>query len=266
MTAPINISVLIPTKNEEKNIRKCLSSLSPATEIIVVDSGSVDDSSIISQEEFGATVLQFAYSGGYPKKRQWVLDHYDFKGDWILLLDADEVIPDALWEEISSVVTASGSCDAYLIQKGFHFLGRRFRYGGFSHRAVSLFRKGKGNFEELFDGVATSLDMEVHERLIVDGKIGRLKTPLIHEDFKGLQAYIDRHNAYSSWEAGVRCHYLKTGRYGGSSIGANLFGNVQERRRLVKSIIIRLPLSFPLWKSCPWRRRPTGATVRYVPA
>ena len=93
---------------------------------------------------------------------------------------------------------------AYLITKGFHFLGQRFRHGGFSHAAVLLFRRGAARFEHLLDEPADALDMEVHERLLVDGAIGRLATPLVHEDFKGLEAYIDRHNRYSTWEAKVR--------------------------------------------------------------
>ena len=59
-----------------------------------------------------------------------------------------------------------------------------------------------------------SFDVEVHERIIVDGSIGKLKTPLIHEDFKGLTAYIDRHNRYSTWEAKVRHNFLKNGHWG----------------------------------------------------
>ena len=100
------------------------------------------------------------------------------------------------------------SCAAYLVTKGFHFLGRRFRFGGFSHAAVLLFRTGQAKFETLLADSCDGLDMEVHERLIVRGTIGRIRTPLVHEDFKGLEAYLSRHNRYSTWEARIRREHL----------------------------------------------------------
>ena len=89
--------------------------------------------------------------------------------------------------------------------------------------------------------------MEVHERVIVDGAVGVISTPLIHEDFKGLAAYIDRHNQYSSWEAGVRSRNFNTRRYGEKTITPRLFGNAQERRRFLKNIAVRMPSEPTLW-------------------
>lgn len=104
----------------------------------------------------------------------------------------------------------------------------RFRHGGFSHMAVLLFRTGRAHFEHLLDDTPDGLDMEIHERLVVLGRIGRLRTPLIHEDFKGLEAYITRHNKYSTWEARLRYQYLTTGRYGEDTIKPRLLGNSQK--------------------------------------
>jgi hypothetical protein len=89
--------------------------------------------------------------------------------------------------------------------------------------------------------------MEVHERLIVDGRVGRLRTPLIHEDFKGLEAYIDRHNRYSTWEALLRQQYCFTGVWGANTVKASLFGNSQERRRWLKVFALRVPFEPLLW-------------------
>ena len=122
-----------------------------------------------------------------------------------------------------------------------------FRFGGFSHSAVLLFRQGKAEFEELDSSIATAHDMEVHERIIVDGAVGVIATPLIHEDFKGLTAYIDRHNQYSSWEAGVRFSNLNRRRYAGKTITPRFFGNAQERRRFLKRIAVRMPFESTLW-------------------
>ena len=240
------ITVLLAAKNEAVNLPRCLAALKPVTRIIVLDSHSTDATADIALSH-GAEVVQFDYPGGYPKKRQWALDRLAIATPWVLLLDADEVVPEALWQEIASVVRQLDARDAYLITKGFHFLGRRFEHGGFSHSAVLLFKTGKAHFERLFDDEPGGLDMEIHERVVVDGRIGRLDTPLIHEDFKGLEAYIARHNQYSTWEARVRHRYLTTGRYGEETIAPRLFGNAQERRRFLKALIVRLPFEQHLW-------------------
>ena len=239
------ITVLIAAKNEEANIARCLDALGPTSRVVLLDSHSSDRTAEIARGR-GCEVVQFDYAGGYPKKRQWALEHLTITTDWVLLLDADEVVSAALWLEIAESIRQSDAPAAFLITKGFHFLGRRFRFGGFSHSAVLLFRRGTARFEELLADPANAQDMEVHERLLVDGRVGRLRTPLIHEDFKGLQAYIDRHNRYSTWEARLRNCYLTTGEYGRSAIRARLFGNAQERRRFLKRIAVRVP-GEPLW-------------------
>jgi glycosyltransferase involved in cell wall biosynthesis len=242
----VPVTVLIAVKNEAANIAKCLKSLSRAERVVVIDSQSTDSTPEIAREN-GAEVLQFQYSGGYPKKRQWALNTCEFTTEWILLLDADEEVPPALWDEIANAISNPHANDAYLITKGFHFLGRRFRFGGFSFAAVLLIKRGKARFEELVFDDAKALDMEVHERVIVDGTVGRFKTPLIHDDFKGLEAYLDRHNKYSTWEAKLRHRFLTTGRYGSSSVKPRLFGNAQERRRFLKYMAVRVPFEPWLW-------------------
>lgn len=245
-TSTLPITVLIAAKNEAANMERCLEALASAERVIVLDSGSTDATATIAARA-GADVVQFEYAGGYPKKRQWALDTLSIASPWVLLLDADEVVPPALWREIEQAITQPQRPDAFLITKGFHFLGRRFRFGGFSHAAVLLVRPGTARFEEIFDDHAGAQDMEVHERLLVNGPVGRLRTPLVHEDFKGLQAYIDRHNKYSTWEAKVRLGYLNSGSYGRSTVPARLLGSVQERRRFLKTIAVRVPFEPTLW-------------------
>ncbi len=246
LTEKLPITVLLAAKNEAVNLPRSLAALGPARRVVVLDSHSTDGTAEIARAH-GAEVVQFDYRGGFPKKRQWALDHLTIDTPWVFLLDADEVVPQALWAEIAAVVGQPDADDAYLIRKGFHFLGRRMRHGGFSHVAVLLMRVGKGRFEHLFDDTADSLDMEIHERVVVQGRIGRLQTPLIHQDFKGLEAYLTRHNKYSTWEARVRYQYLTTGRYGEDTLVPRLFGNSQERRRFLKALIIRLPFEHWLW-------------------
>ena len=240
------ITVLLAAKNEALNLPKCLAALKPVERVVVLDSRSTDETASISLSS-GAEVIQFSYKGGYPKKRQWALETLDIKTPWVFMLDADEVVPESLWDEIRHAIAEDAAADAFMIKKGFHFLGKKMRFGGFSFPAILLFRYGTARYERLFDDVSSGLDMEVHERVVVEGRIHSLDFPLIHDDFKGLEAYIARHNAYSTWEAKVRYQYLTAERYGEETIQPRLFGNSQERRRWIKALIIRLPLEPWLW-------------------
>jgi glycosyltransferase involved in cell wall biosynthesis len=237
---------MIAAKNEAANIECCLDSLPEIERVVLLDSHSRDGTAEAATRR-GAEVIQFNYAGGYPKKRQWALENLPISTPWVLLLDADESLTPQLVDEIAAVVNMPRACDAYLICKGFHFLGRKFRFGGFSHSAVLLFRVGKARFERLIEDDAHALDMEVHERVIVDGSIGSLRAPLIHRDNKGLEAYIDRHNKYSTWEARARAHYLQNQTEAADTVRARLFGNVQERRRFLKMVAIRAPGEPYLW-------------------
>jgi len=239
------ITVLIAARNEEANIDRCLEALAPAERVIVVDSHS-SDSTVALARHRGADIIQFNYAGGYPKKRQWALLHADIRTEWTFLLDADEVVPLELWDEIQNAITHENT-DAFLITKGFHFMNRRFRWGGFSHAAVLLFRTGCAQFEEPCIDVPTSLDMEVHERLLIDGKTDVLHASLIHDDFKGLEAYIHKHKLYAEWEARFRGHFLRTGSWGGDTIRPRLLGTLQERRRFLKSLITQAPFEPAIW-------------------
>lgn len=240
------ITVVIAARNEAPNIERCVTSAQRAARVCVVDSQSTDGTDMIARRA-GAEVTQFAYSGGYPKKRQWALEVLGISTPWVLLLDADEAVPHGLWEEIAATISSPQARSGYLITKGFHFLHRRLRFGGFSHSAVLLFRTGRARFENLIDCPESQQDMEVHERLIVDGAVGRLKAPLIHEDFKGLYAYLDRHNRYSTWEASLRYIYLRTGQYGRQTIRPRFWGDAQERRRFLKTLAVRMPFEPWLW-------------------
>lgn len=240
------ITVLIAVKNEALNLPKCLAALSPAKRVVLIDSASTDETAQVAQSH-GVEVIQFNYSSAYPKKRQWALDNVPIKTPWVFLLDADEVMSEQLWQEIALVMSSPTPKAAYLVEKAFHFLGKRFRFGGFSFQAVLLLQTGKGRFEELAVDPCSNLDMEVHERIVVDGEIGSLRNPVLHEDFKGLQAYIDRHNKYSSWEAELRLRYLESGQYGDTAVKPKLFGNSQERRRFLKKLVLKMPFEHWVW-------------------
>ena len=85
----IPVSLLIPCKNEEVNLDRCIKSVDWADEIFVVDSQSSDKTPEIAQKH-GAKVVQFKYQGGWPKKKNWALENLPFSNEWVLILDADE--------------------------------------------------------------------------------------------------------------------------------------------------------------------------------
>ena len=107
------VSVLVATRNEERNLPRCLESLREAGEVYVIDSQSTDTTVAIA-ELYGAHVVQFHYRGGWPKKRQWALDSLPFSYEWVLLIDADEALTPELLEEITEAIQTS-RFDGYYI-------------------------------------------------------------------------------------------------------------------------------------------------------
>lgn len=239
------VTALVAVRNEAANLPACLRALAPAARVVVLDSHSTDGTPDIARSA-GAEVVQFDYAGGYPKKRQWALERVAVDTPWILFVDADEEVPPPLWNEIARELARPDAAAGYLAVKQFHFLGRRLRFGGFSHAAVLLIRTGRARFERLLEDPADGLDMEVHERVIVDGPVARLRTALVHNDRKGLDAYRARHARYADWESRLRHAALSTGRYGAEAVEPRLWGNAQERRRFLKRLAMRMP-GEPAW-------------------
>ncbi|MGQ0633598.1 MAG: glycosyltransferase family 2 protein [Planctomycetaceae bacterium] len=237
----VPLSVLIPVRNEARNLGRCLAPLAGwADEIIVVDSNSTDDTVALA-EAAGARVLQFRYSGGWPKKRQWALDTHDWRNPWVLLLDADEIVAEPLKTEIRQAIGSTEMC-GYWLSFQIVFLGRMLRHGDTTLWKLSLFRRGRGGYERrLLEQDPSMSDIEVHEHVTVDGPVGRLQHPVRHENWNSLDRYIAKHNEYSNWEARV----FLNGADG--DLQPTLFGNQAQRRRWLKRRFLMLPGS-PLWR------------------
>jgi glycosyltransferase involved in cell wall biosynthesis len=230
------LPVIIAVRNEAHNLPRCLRALGDAGEVIVVDSQS-SDATVEIAREFGAQVVQFHYQGGWPKKRQWAMDTLPLAHDWILLLDADEVLTPELAAEIQRAIQ-NPAINGYYIALRIYFLGRVLRHGDARFWKLSLFRRGKGKYEcRLKDQDASMADMEVHEHVYVDGQTARLENPLIHHNIESLSRYIQKHNEYSNWEARV----LLEKDAGGSEISASLFGTQAQRRRWLKEKLFAIP-------------------------
>ena len=234
------VSVIVPVRNEARNLPRCLESLAGVGEIYVIDSQSTDDTVSIAQSR-GAKVVQFHYAGGWPKKRQWAMDTLPFAYDWILLLDADEVLTPELVEEIRCVVQNPG-VNGYFIRLQMYFLGRVLRRCDASFWKLSLFRKGRGHFEcRLKDQDASMADMEIHEHVVVDGPTAELRNALVHHNVDSLSRYILKHNEYSNWEARVLLKAEGDPEDDSEEMSADLFGTQAQRRRWLKRHLYRLP-------------------------
>ena len=160
-------------------------------------------------------------------------------GDWILLLDADEVLTPELADEIAKAIQDPHT-DGYYIALQMYFLGRRLRHSGASFWKLSLFRKGVGRYEcRLQDQDTSMADMEVHEHVVVTGATRKLTHPLIHHNVESLSRYIQKHNEYSNWEARV---WLDGKRDNNSEeIQPSLLGTQAQRRRWLRRRFLRLP-------------------------
>lgn len=184
------ISVIVICKNEAESIRECLDSVSWANEIIVLDSGSTDDTRDICRE-YTEHVLETDWPGYGPQKNR-ALDMAT--GDWVLSIDADERVPPELYGEIYAAIR-SGEHDAYRVPRLSSYCGRWVRHSGWTPDHVTrLFRRGTARFS----------DDLVHERVVVDGSTGTLTTSLRHETFRTLEDVLGKIDEYSTAAARMR--------------------------------------------------------------
>lgn len=204
MADRIPVSVITISLNEEANIALCLESLERFDEVWLVDSNSTDRTREIA-ESMGAKVVTFAWNRQYPKKKQWAFENLPFANKWVMLVDADEQVPDALAREIADTLARDGDRHAgYFVGFHYYFAGRLLKHGQRIYK-LALLQHAKTRWQAYDDLEVTVLgDNEMHYQPPVDGTTGVLKTPMIHEDQESLYHFFDRHNKYSDWEAVVR--------------------------------------------------------------
>jgi hypothetical protein len=180
------LSVTIITKNEADNIRACMESVAWADEVIVVDSGSSDDTVNICKE-LGARVHTTSDWPGFGVQKNRALSHAT--NEWVLSLDADERVTPGLRSEIESALNDPHGHDAFRLPRLSSFCGRYMRHSGWYPDYVTrLFRRGAARFS----------DDLVHERLIVNGSVGKLRQSLLHETFNDLDELLTKINRYST--------------------------------------------------------------------
>jgi glycosyltransferase involved in cell wall biosynthesis len=183
------ISVVIVTKNEEKNIRKCIESVYDwVDEIIVVDSYSTDKTVEICKE-YGAKIFQHAFNG-FGELKNFAISKAT--GDWILCIDADERVTPSLREEIKYCLSCSkrNGYIAYLIPRKTIAWGKWIKML-YPLYQIRLFKKGYASFS----------NKKVHETIIASGHVGKLKNPLIHVTYKTMSDYFEKFNRYTDLQA-----------------------------------------------------------------
>ena len=181
------LSVVVLTKNEERQIARCLESAQWADEMIVVDGESADRTADICRS-YGAAVISHPFSGDFGQERN--IGNEAASGDWILQLDADDRVSDELRAQIEIILREDPPYAAYKFRRKNWFLGREMRYGGWYHYYPHLFRRGRAHFEG-----------RVHHLLRTDGPMGTLEGALEHHPFESLEQFIAKHNRYTSIEA-----------------------------------------------------------------
>lgn len=182
------LSAAIVVLNEEERLRACLESVVWADEIVVVDAGSSDKTMAIARE-FTDRALFHAWDG-YGAQKNFALGQC--RGDWLLSIDADERVPDALRDEIQATIRAERPEVGYYLPRRNMFQGRWVRHGGlYPDWQLRLFRRGRGAF----------LERAVHESVRVDGPTGRFAAPLVHESYRSVADAVARLNRYSDLAA-----------------------------------------------------------------
>ena len=192
------ITIVAPVKNEERNLPECLENVKAFRYVVIVDSGSTDRTFEIA-DEFGREVVQFKWNGKFPKKRNWVLRNYKFQTPWAMFLDADERITPEFCEELEQVLPTT-KCNAFICFYDNWFMDRMLRHGDIM-RKTAILRLGTGEYEKIDEHGWSSLDMEIHEHLQVEGEIGVIKARLEHHDKRSLESYYKKHEEYANWEA-----------------------------------------------------------------
>ncbi len=226
------IDAMIITYNEALNLPFCLRSIQGWTKkIFVIDSGSTDGTQQIARS-FGAEVVELAWEG-YAHQKNWALQNLPFEADWILILDADEVITVKLRQRLESIAARpvdDVSENGFFINRLTYFLGRPGRYGGwFPNYNMRFFKSGQGLYE----------NREVHEHVIIANPVGYIKQIMKHDDRRGLEHYVAKHNRYSTLEA-REIFRAMTGNATGDE-GVNIPGVTRRRRWLKRYVMPRLP-------------------------
>jgi glycosyltransferase involved in cell wall biosynthesis len=225
----VNISVLLLTLNEEANLPACLSAVAWSDDIVVLDSYS-SDNTVPLAEHLGARVYQRRFDS-FAGQRNHALEAIDFKNNWILHLDADEIVTSELHAEMLCVI-GDARYDAYRIPSKMMLFGKWLRYSGlYPSYQVRLGHRARFRFKQVGHGQREDIPAE---------RVGTLSEPYLHYSFsKGLSEWFDKHNRYSSDEARTNLSRFTT--HEPMDWAGLLSTEGVRRRRALKDLSGRLP-------------------------
>ena len=182
------LTVIIPCKNEEHNIKEVLESVKWADEIMVVDSYSTDQTLEIAKE-YTDFILQQEYKNSASQKN-WAIPQAT--NEWILLVDADERVTPELKKEVLKKLESNSDRVGYWVYRENYFMCKRLKYGGMAgDKVVRLFKRDCCRYEE----------KQVHSEIKAEGELGFLKGKLVHNTYKDLNHYLEKVHRYSLWSA-----------------------------------------------------------------
>ena len=189
MGEKMKITAIVPTFNEEHNIEKVLSSLSFVDEIMVVDSFSTDNTTALAKIHTDF-IIQRKYKNSASQKN-WAIPQAN--NEWIILVDADEVVTPELEKEILETINSSPLEDGFWIYRANQFMGQEIKHGAYKNdKVIRLFKKGKCRYE----------DKKVHSEIVTSGKVGELKNKLRHNTYISLDHHLEKMNRYAWWQGG----------------------------------------------------------------
>jgi glycosyltransferase involved in cell wall biosynthesis len=184
------LTALVITFNEEQNIKNVLDNLAFADEIIIVDSFSSDKTFEIASSYQNVKVVQHTFDN-FASQRNYALSLAS--NSWILFIDADERLTPELQQEVRTVINQKNSAAAYYMGRNFIFENKKLHFSGWqTDKIIRLFRKEKATYNR---------KKIVHEKLIVDGKIGKLKNKLIHYSYSNYEDYKQKMIFYGQLKA-----------------------------------------------------------------
>jgi len=182
------VTAIVTSFNEECNISDCLASVSWADEVLLVDSGSTDDTLKIA-ERFKPRILTHEYENAAAQKN-WAIPQA--KHDWILVVDADERVSPELKIELERLLLRGLELPGYYIKRENYFFGKKVNYCGWQRDYVlRFFDRRRGEYEK----------KHVHADVKLDGKPGRIKQVLTHYTYRDWDEYFERFGRYTTWAA-----------------------------------------------------------------
>jgi glycosyltransferase involved in cell wall biosynthesis len=200
MTA-MRLSVTVITKDEERNLARCLESVPFADEIVVVDCGSADRTVEIARR-FTSRVIHHDWEG-HVRQKQFAVDAA--ANDWILSLDADEVVSEPLRRLLEDLKTGRPDCDAYQVRRRVFYLGRWIDHSGwYPDKRIRLFDRRRARW----GGV------DPHDEVVCEGRVGALDGDLLHYSYRDLAHHLKQIDSYTTimareyWSAGRRARLI----------------------------------------------------------